>query len=325
MTRILITAAAGCILTGGIGYLLLPVLRALKAGQSIREIGPTWHNSKAGTPMMGGLMFIFGTILCLVGNFPAMSDDSPFYVLALALCFGLIGFLDDFTKVKFHRNLGLTTLQKAMLQMAVSALFLYAMYRSGFMDTHLYIPFVNVSFQLHPIVYIFFAMFVMVGTDNAVNLTDGVDGLCASITLPVMTFFTAAAAAMGKYDLALLPAALSGGLVAYLFYNWHPAKVFMGDTGSLFLGGVVCAMAFALEMPLILILIGFVYVCEAMSDILQVSYFKATHGKRLFKMAPIHHHFEMCGWKEEKIVLVFAGVTAAMCVLAWFGISGLVG
>lgn len=194
MTRILITAAAGCILTGGIGYLLLPVLRALKAGQSIREIGPTWHNSKAGTPMMGGLMFIFGTILCLVGNFPAMSDDSPFYVLALALCFGLIGFLDDFTKVKFHRNLGLTTLQKAMLQMAVSALFLYAMYRSGFMDTHLYIPFVNVSFQLHPIVYIFFAMFVMVGTDNAVNLTDGVDGLCASITLPVMIFFTAAAA-----------------------------------------------------------------------------------------------------------------------------------
>ena len=169
MTRILITAAAGCILTGGIGYLLLPVLRALKAGQSIREIGPTWHNCKAGTPMMGGLMFIFGTILCLVGNFPAMSDDSPFYVLALALCFGLIGFLDDFTKVKFHRNLGLTTLQKAMLQMAVSALFLYAMYRSGFMDTHLYIPFANVSFQLHPIVYIFFAMFVMVGTDNAVN------------------------------------------------------------------------------------------------------------------------------------------------------------
>ena len=140
-----------------------------------------------------------------------------------------------------------------------------------------------------------------------------------------MIFFTAAAAAMGKYDLALLPAALSGGLVAYLFYNWHPAKVFMGDTGSLFLGGVVCAMAFALEMPLILILIGFVYVCEAMSDILQVSYFKATHGKRLFKMAPIHHHFEMCGWKEEKIVLVFAGVTAAMCVLAWFGIAGLAG
>ena len=217
-----------CILTGGIGYLLLPVLRALKAGQSIREIGPTWHNTKAGTPMMGGLMFIFGTILCLVGNFPAMSDDSPFYVLALALCFGLIGFLDDFTKVKFHRNLGLTTLQKAMLQMAVSALFLYAMYRSGFMDTHLYIPFANVSFQLHPIVYIFFAMFVMVGTDNAVNLTDGVDGLCASITLPVMIFFTAAAAAMGKYDLALLPAALSPK--TELLWNSFTSLAAMEDT-----------------------------------------------------------------------------------------------
>ena len=210
-----VLAPAGCILTGGIGYLLLPVLRALKAGQSIREIGPTWHNSKAGTPMMGGLMFIFGTILCLVGNFPAMSDDSPFYVLALALCFGLIGFLDDFTKVKFHRNLGLTTLQKAMLQMAVSALFLYATYRSGFMDTHLYIPFANVSFQLHPIVYIFFAMFVMVGCVNSVNLNDGIDGLCAGDTLPVMVFFTAASVALGRFDLALLPASLVGGLIAY--------------------------------------------------------------------------------------------------------------
>ena len=325
---IYVALLAGCVLTIILGKFVLAELRKLKAGQEIRQDGPTWHNSKAGTPTMGGIAFILGSgIVTFACGWQQMvnGEFAHLYVYLFALCFGLIGFLDDFTKVKFHRNLGLTTLQKAMLQMAVSALFLYAMYRSGFMDTHLYIPFVNVSFQLHPIVYIFFAMFVMVGTDNAVNLTDGVDGLCASITLPVMIFFTAAAAAMGKYDLALLPAALSGGLVAYLFYNWHPAKVFMGDTGSLFLGGVVCAMAFALEMPLILILIGFVYVCEAMSDILQVSYFKATHGKRLFKMAPIHHHFEMCGWKEEKIVLVFAGVTAAMCVLAWFGISGLVG
>ena len=325
MTRILITAVVGGVLSGTIGYLLLPVLRALKAGQSIREIGPTWHNSKAGTPMMGGLMFIFAAILCVVGNLPSMGDHSVVYVLVLSLCFGFIGFLDDFTKIKFHRNLGLTSLQKAMLQMAVSALFLYAMYRSGFMNTHLYIPFFNVSFLMHPIVYIFFAMFVMVGTVNSVNLTDGVDGLCGSVTLPVMVFFTAASVAMGKYELAVLPASLAGGLIAYLFYNWHPAKVFMGDTGSLFLGGVVCAMAFALEMPLILILVGFVYVGETMSDILQVGYFKATHGKRLFKMAPIHHHFEMCGWKEEKIVLTFAGVSAVMCLLAWVGISGLIG
>ena len=321
MSKIVITILAGGVLSGGLGYLLLPVLRALKAGQSIREIGPTWHNMKAGTPMMGGLMFIFSTILCLLGNIPFVSDYSVFYVLLLALSFGFIGFLDDFTKIKYKRNLGLTSLQKAMLQMALSALFLYAMYRSGSMDTHLYIPFANVSIQLHPIVYIFFAMFVMVGCDNAVNLTDGVDGLAGSVTIPVMAFFTAAAAAMGKWDLALLPAALLGGLIAYLFYNWHPAKVFMGDTGSLFLGGVVCALAFALEMPMILILVGFVYICETLSVILQVSYFKLTHGKRIFKMAPIHHHFEMCGWKEEKIVLTFSTVSALMCLLAWFGIT----
>lgn len=322
--RILLTGVVGAILSGGLGYLLLPVLRALKAGQSIREIGPTWHNYKSGTPMMGGLMFIFAAMICLVMNLPGMTDYTVFYVLALALCFGFIGFLDDFTKVKYKRNLGLTSLQKALLQMAVSAVFLYVMYRTGSMNTHLYVPFFNVSFDLHPIVYIFFAMFVMVGCVNAVNLTDGVDGLSSSVTLPVMVFFTATAIALGKWELALLPASLTGGLIAYLFYNWHPAKVFMGDTGSLFLGGIVCAMAFALEMPLILILVGFVYICETLSVILQVSYFKATHGKRLFKMAPIHHHFEMCGWKEEKIVLTFAAISAIMCLLAWVGISGLV-
>ena len=325
MTRILITGVVGCALSWALGHFLLPVLHALKAGASIREIGPTWHNNKTGTPIMGGLMFIFASILCLIGNVPSMTDYSVFFVLVLGLCHGFIGFLDDFTKIRHHRNLGLTSLQKAMLQMAVSALFLYAMYKAGVMDTHLYIPFWNRSFDLHPIVYIFFAMFVMVGCVNSVNLTDGVDGLSSSVTLPVMVFFTAASCALGKYDLALLPASLVGGLMAYLTYNWHPAKVFMGDTGSLFLGGVVCAMAFALEMPLILILVGFVYICETMSDILQITYFKLTHGKRLFKMAPIHHHFEMCGWKEEKIVLSFAGVSAIMCILAWFGISGLVG
>ena len=325
MTRILITGVVGCALSWALGHFLLPVLHALKAGASIREIGPTWHNNKTGTPIMGGLMIIFASILCLLLNLTAMTDYSVFFVLALGLCHGFIGFLDDFAKIRHHRNLGLTSLQKAMLQMAVSALFLYAMYKAGAMDTHLYIPFWNRSFELHPIVYIFFAMFVMVGCVNSVNLTDGVDGLSSSVTLPVMVFFTAASVALGKYDLALLPASLIGGLIAYLTYNWHPAKVFMGDTGSLFLGGVVCAMAFALEMPLILILVGFVYICETMSDILQISYFKLTHGKRLFKMAPIHHHFEMCGWKEERIVLSFAGVSAIMCILAWFGISGLIG
>ncbi len=325
MTRILIAAAVGAVFSGLLGYLLLPVLRALKAGQSIREIGPTWHNYKAGTPMMGGLMFIFAAILCLLINIPFMEDYTVFYVLALALCFGLVGFLDDYCKMKKKQNMGLTSLQKAMLQMAVSALYLYALYRNGAMTCDLYIPFLDVTFYIHPIAYIFFAMFVMVGCDNAVNLTDGVDGLSSSVTIPVMIFFAAAAVAMNRLELALLPAALVGGLIAYLFYNWHPAKVFMGDTGSLFLGGVVCGLAFALDMPLVLILVGFVYIMETLSVILQVAYFKLTHGKRLFKMAPIHHHFEMCGWKEEKIVLTFAAVSAIMCIIAWFGISGRIG
>lgn len=321
MTRVIVTALVSAVLTGAIGWFLLPVLRALKAGQSIREVGPTWHNYKAGTPMMGGLMFILALILCLVGNLFTIRDYTVFYVLALSLCFGLVGFLDDFFKLKFKRNLGLTSAQKAMLQMAVSAIYLYLLYKQGVMSCDLYVPFVDVRLQIHPLVYIFFAMFVMVGCVNAVNLTDGVDGLSSSVTIPVMVFFTAAAIAAGKFDLALLPASLIGGLIAYLFYNWHPAKVFMGDTGSLFLGGVVCALAFALDMPLILILVGLVYITETLSVILQVAYFKLTHGKRIFKMAPIHHHFEMCGWKEEKIVLTFTAVSVIMCIIAWIGIS----
>jgi phospho-N-acetylmuramoyl-pentapeptide-transferase len=321
----LVTVLAGGVLAGILGWLLLPVLRALKAGQSIREVGPTWHNNKAGTPMMGGLFFIFAAILCVLGNLFVMQDYTVLYVLALSLCFGLVGFLDDFCKVKYKRNLGLTSIQKALLQMAVSAIFVYILYKQGTLNCNVYVPFFNVTFYIHPLLYVFFAMFVMVGCDNAVNITDGVDGLCGTVTLPVMVFFTAAAVAMGKFDLAVLPAALVGGLIAYLFYNWHPAKVFMGDTGSLFLGGVICAMAFALDMPLILILVGLVYIIETLSVILQVTYFKLTHGKRIFKMSPIHHHFEMCGWKEVKIVLVFSAVSALMCVLAWISIQGRIG
>jgi len=323
MTRIIFTAVAGAVLSGAIGYFLIPMLRALKAGQSIREEGPTWHNSKAGTPMMGGLMFVAAALICLLFNIPAMQDYTVFLSLALSLCFGFVGFLDDFFKLKYKRNLGLTSIQKALLQMAVSAIYLYILYKMGVMSCDLYIPFVNTTVQIHPLVYIFFAMFVMVGCVNAVNLTDGIDGLCGSVTVPVMVFFTVAAIARERMDLALLPASLVGGLIAYLVYNWHPAKVFMGDTGSLFLGGVVCALAFALEMPLILVLVGLVYIVETMSVILQVGYFKLTHGKRLFKMAPIHHHFEMCGWKEVRIVLTFTAVSILMCVLAWFGISGM--
>ena len=324
MKRLLITAILGCVLSGVFGYFLLPVLRALKAGIKLRKIGPTWHNQKAGTPVMGGLMFIAAALVCLLVNVGFLKDYTVFYVFVMALAFGAIGMVDDFAKIKHDENLGLTALQKLLLQMAVAALFVYVLYRNGSLSTSLYIPFVGCSIHVHPLLYVVLTMFIVVGCVNSVNLTDGIDGLSSSVTLPVMVFYLAAAVAMDRLELALLPAALIGGLIAYLFYNWHPAKVFMGDTGSLFLGGVVCAMAIALDMPLILVFVGFVYICETLSVIAQVGYFKLTHGKRLFKMSPIHHHFEMCGWKEEKIVLTFAGVSAIMCVIAWFGISGLI-
>ena len=323
MIRLIITAVACAVISGIFGHFLLPVLRALKAGQSIRSIGPTWHNSKAGTPLMMGLMFILGSLVCIIGNLRWIQEYSSFFVFALASCFAMIGFLDDFCKVKNRRDMGLTAFQKAMLQAAVSGVFLYVLYMSGILTCDLYIPFLGERYFIPPIVYGIFGMFVIVGCVNSVNLTDGVDGLSSSVTIPVLLFFTFAAVAMDRMDAAVLPAALVGGLLAFLKFNWHPAKAFMGDTGSLFLGGVVCGLAFALDIPLVLIFAGFVYIVETMSDIIQVAYFRATHGKRLFKMAPIHHHFEMCGWKEEKIVLVFSAVSALMCVVAWLSISSL--
>ena len=325
MMNVILAIAVAFVLTLVLGRFLIPALRALKAGQAIREDGPTWHNSKAGTPTMGGLMFMAAAAVCVVVfGFSGMrsGDFSALYVLLLALCFGLVGFLDDFFKVKYKRNLGLTSIQKACLQMAVSAIFLYILYKEGIMSASLYIPFFNVSWDIHPILYIFFAMFVFVGCVNAVNLTDGLDGLSSSVTVIVMVFFTAVAVAMERFTLAVLPASLVGGLAAFLCYNWKPAKVFMGDTGSLFLGGAVCGTAFALDMPLVLIMVGIIYIIETLSVIIQVGYFKLTHGKRFFKMAPIHHHFEKCGWAEERIDLTFAAITAVMCILAWFGVSG---
>ena len=327
MTKLILTIIVSFSVCLVLGRVLIPVLRALKAGQAIREDGPTWHNSKAGTPTMGGLSFIATSLLSLVFGFSGLlsGDFTALYVLLLALCFGLVGFLDDFFKVKYKRNLGLTSIQKACLQMAVSAIFLYILYKEGIMSASLYIPFFHVYWELHPLLYIFFAMFVIVGCVNAVNLTDGLDGLSTSVTIPVMIFFTLSAMALGREDLALLPGSLVGGLAAFLIYNWKPAKMFMGDTGSLFLGGAVCGLAFALDMPLVLIFIGIIYIIETLSVILQVGYFKLTHGKRLFKMAPIHHHFEKCGWSEQRIDLTFCGITVLMCVIAWFGMAGHLG
>jgi len=232
-----------------------------------------------------------------------------------------VGFLDDYCKVKKKRDMGLTAIQKSMLQMAVSAVFLYVLYREGVLTCDLYVPFWNVRFYIHPAIFVLFAMFVIVGTVNAVNLTDGIDGLAGSVTVPVGLFFAVLAIWWQGYEqLGIYSAALVGGLLGFLIYNFHPAKVFMGDTGSLFLGGAVAGLAFAYDMPLVLLLVGIVYICETLSDIIQVAYFKATHGKRIFKMAPLHHHFELCGWSEVKLVAVFTSVSALCCLAALFGV-----
>ena len=322
--RIVATILSAFVLSLVLGRVLIPALRALKAVQSIREVGPNWHRSQAGTPTMGGLMVIAASLLCLLFGWRELraGDLRLVYLTGFTLIFALIGFLDDFFKVKYKRNLGLTALQKFLLQLAASGGYLLLLRMEGALTGELYLPFVNVTVQMNWLVYLVFAMFVMVGCVNAVNLTDGIDGLAAGVTLPVLLFFLAAALAAGEAGLALFPAALFGGLAAFLCYNFHPARVFMGDTGSLFLGAAVCGLAFALDMPLILILVGLVYILETLSVILQVGYFKLTHGKRIFRMTPIHHHFELCGWSEVKIFTVFTALTVACCILAWLGIAG---
>ena len=324
--NILIASVLSFVITAVLGgKVVLPALRRLKAGQAIREEGPKWHMTKSGTPTMGGIMFMLGILAAIVvAGWPEMmkGDFSHLYVFLFALVFGVIGFLDDYEKVKKKQNLGLTAPQKFALQLAAAVAFLMLMRYEGMLSPNLYIPFVNVSIPLNWTVYMIFAAFVIVGTVNAVNITDGLDGLSSSVTIPVGLFFTVAAVWWGYTQLGIFAAAMVGGLAGFLVFNAYPAKVFMGDTGSLFLGGAVAGMAFAFDMPLVLVLVGIVYICETLSVILQVGFFKLTHGKRIFKMAPIHHHFEMCGWNEVKVVTVFTTVSALFCALALWGIMG---
>ncbi len=304
-----------------LGRVLIPALRRLKAGQSIKRDGPVWHMSKEGTPTMGGLMFIAGILLAVLvtcipffrsGNWSAMA------MLAISLIYGAIGFFDDYMKVRHHHNEGLKAGQKFILQLAAAVAFVLLLRYLGFLSPNLYVPFFGVTLPLPEPVYVIFAAFVILGTVNSVNLTDGVDGLVSGVSLPVLVCLFALAALWGKTSQALFAAAAAAGLVGFLFFNFHPAKVFMGDTGSLFLGGAICALAFSLDMPLVLVPLGIVYICEALSDIIQVLYFKLSHGKRVFKMAPIHHHFEKCGWSEVKVFAVFTGVSLAFALLTFF-------
>ena len=304
-------------------WVILPALRRLKAGQEIREVGPKWHASKAGTPTMGGLMFITGMAAAIfIAGWRGMpaGDLTHFYLFLFASVFGVIGFLDDFEKVKRHQNLGLTAIQKFLLQLAAAILFLMLMRLEGHVTPHLYVPFLNVDLSLSWPVYMVFSAFVIVGAVNAVNITDGLDGLAASVSVPVALFYVTAAAWWGVTQVGVFAGAVLGGLLAFLLFNAHPAKVFMGDTGSLFLGGAVCGMAFALDAPLVLVPVGVIYIAETMSDIIQVGYFKLTHGKRIFRMAPLHHHLELGGWSEVRVVLTFTGITVAFCLLAFVGV-----
>lgn len=310
------------------GPLVIPVLRRLKFGQSIREEGPSWHIKKQGIPTMGGVMFIAGIAASalIFGFREVINGDSACYIaLAVSIIFGLIGFGDDFIKVTRRRNMGLTALQKIILQALTSAGFILYLQLKYQVSTMVYLPFAGRSVDFG-MVYYLFAMFAMLATVNSANLTDGLDGLAASVTAPIALFFVFAAnmrigevSYPGAWGTGIFSAAVAGGCLGFLLYNFYPARVIMGDTGSLFLGGAVTAMAFCLNMPMVIVLVGAVYLVEALSVVLQVGAYKLTR-KRIFKMSPIHHHFEMLGWSEVRIVGVFTAVTVLMCVITYFGI-----
>ncbi|MGN1008805.1 MAG: phospho-N-acetylmuramoyl-pentapeptide-transferase, partial [Butyricicoccus sp.] len=316
MRTILLAAVIAFAVTAVIGKPIIHWLRKMKFGQKILEIGPKWHMNKQNIPTMGGFMFMIGIAVSmlilsmLTGRITegAHAAGNFFAVLLIAFAYGLVGMVDDWAKIKKKQNAGLSPMQKLLLQVVVAAVFLSLLRLTGGLSSGVWIPGVGITLELPWIVYLIFAIVVVVGCDNAVNLTDGIDGLAASVTVPVAIFFAAVGYCQNNPGVMAFAGALTGALLGFLIYNFNPAKVFMGDTGSLFLGGAVAGLAFACDMPLMLLPVGIIYICETLSVILQVSYFKATHGKRLFKMAPIHHHFEMCGWSERKIVGVFTTI-----------------
>lgn len=319
---VLAATALGAFLVAAIsGRFLVPALHKLKFGQTILDIGPKWHQKKQGTPTMGGVMFILGFLVALIAAVAVCELFLPISPLTgvpvdgirlvagvvMALCYGAIGFADDYIKVVKKRNLGLTSSQKMLLQLVVGAAYAIVMY--GFAEGSLiHVPFfgeVELGWWYIPL-----CIFFCVGFSNATNLTDGVDGLCGSVTVVACISLMVAAMVADFFGQSLVAVAFAGACAGFLVWNLHPARVFMGDTGSLLIGGLLCGVAFGIGRPFLLLPVGIVYIMETLSVMLQVSYFKLTHGKRLFKMSPIHHHFEMSGWSENKIVTVFSVVTA---------------
>ena len=340
----IVAAGTAFLATALLGFIIVPFLHKLKFGQTILDIGPNWHKSKQGTPTMGGIMFIIGIVLSIVltltlalavggdsGLYAQLTSTTPQHKIftvrmiagaVMALSFGFIGFIDDYIKVVKKRNLGLTPRQKTLLQLLVAAAYLSCLALSG--DTFTKIPFLGTVDVSHGagLIYWPIALLFIYGFVNAVNLTDGIDGLASSVTMVVSVCFMIISGILQNRALSVLACAAAGGCCGFLCWNLKPAKVFMGDTGSLFLGGLVVALAFGTGYPIVLILAGILYLFEALSVIIQVTYFKKTK-KRIFKMTPIHHHFEMSGWSENKIVLVFSAVTFLGCLgaflLVYFG------
>lgn len=323
----LLVAVIAFAITAALGKWMIPFLHKLKFGQTIREVGPSWHKNKQGTPTMGGLMFMVGIVVAVMACLPVfytlgmeetlLMKAKVFAGLGMAVAFGAIGFMDDYISILKKRNLGLTERQKLVLQFAVAAAYLVTIRLAGG-GTSTIVPFIG-EVELGWFYYLLAAV-ATVGIVNAVNFTDGIDGLNTTVSFFAFLSLALCAGILSMTGLSALGMASAAACIGFLIWNWHPAKVFMGDTGSLFMGGMVCALAFGMDLPILLLPVGFVYLCEILSVVLQVTYFKVTHGKRLFKMSPIHHHFEMCGWSEVKICVVFGlvallgGAVAMLCV-----------
>ncbi len=325
ITYFLVSLIMTFIITAISARILIPKLKSMKLGQQILDIGPRWHKSKEGTPTMGGISFIIASLIsfAIMAVILAIKGETDglvrgIIVILFALASGAIGVVDDMTKFKNHRNEGLTAAQKYLLQLISAGLFLAAMKLTGNLGTELNIPYFGVSVELGVFYYIF-SILLITGIVNAVNLTDGIDGLASSVTLAVGAFFAVVAFTLGSAASAVVSAVAMGACLGFLVYNFYPARVFMGDTGSLFLGALAVGMAYMIDSPLIIVIVGIVYIMEAVSVILQVGFYKLTK-KRIFKMAPIHHHFEKCGWSELKVVGVFSLITVIAGVLAYFGI-----
>ncbi|WMJ81366.1 phospho-N-acetylmuramoyl-pentapeptide-transferase [Clostridium sp. MB40-C1] len=302
------------------GPILIPMLHKLKFGQNIREEGPESHKAKSGTPTMGGIIFIIATIITV---FIVMKKPGFETLLALFafVSFGSIGFIDDFLKIAHKKNEGLNPRQKMILLILVSGIIAYYAYKSPSVGTSIIIPFTHKTWDLG-VFYIPFIIFYFASITNAVNLTDGLDGLATSVTLLVMTFFAVVSFATGYYTLAIFCSIVGGALLGFLRYNAHPAQIFMGDTGSLALGGVVGVVAMLLKLPLLIIIVGGIYVAEAVSVVLQIGSYK-MFKKRVFKMAPLHHHFELSGWHETKVVTIFSIVTVILCLIGFLSLMNI--